>query len=61
MSAMLHLLKLCVGADGVEDLIDWQAARRAENLALGIDAAPVHVTRMWPKRASDLLEGGSGD
>ena len=27
MPATLHLLKLCVGADGVEDLIAWQADR----------------------------------
>ena len=27
MPATLHLLKLCVGADGVEDLISWQAER----------------------------------
>jgi len=31
----LHLLKLCVGADTVEDLLDWQAARRGDELSLG--------------------------
>ncbi|PJN93725.1 hypothetical protein CNY89_18825 [Amaricoccus sp. HAR-UPW-R2A-40] len=51
----LHLLKLCVGADTVEDLLDWQAARRAE----APDRALAHVTRMWPKREAELLDGGS--
>jgi hypothetical protein len=48
----VHLLKLCVGADGVEDLLAWQAERFAAGPA-------VHVTRMWPKRAEEILEGGS--
>ncbi len=52
---LTHLVKLCVGADTVEDLIDWQASRRAQ----GGDGLPVHVTRMWPKRADELLAGGS--
>lgn len=51
----LHLLKLCVGADTVGDLLDWQAARRAE--APGRPLA--HVTRMWPRREAELLDGGS--
>ena len=59
MTATLHLLKLCVGADGVEDLVDWQRARIAERRAAGQDPGPFHVTRMWPKRAEALLAGGS--
>lgn len=55
----IHLVKLCVGAETVEDLTDWQAARMAERQAAGEDAWPVHVTRMWPKRGVDLLAGGS--
>ena len=51
----LHLLKLCVGADTVEDLLDWQAARRAE----APDRPLGHVTRMWPKREAEVLDGGS--
>ena len=51
----LHLLKLCVGADTVEDLLDWQAARRAE----APDRPLAHVTRMWPKREAEILAGGS--
>ncbi|SOC16210.1 hypothetical protein SAMN05877809_108124 [Rhodobacter sp. JA431] len=48
----LHILKLCVGAESVEDLINWQKAH------FGAGSA-VHVTRMWPKRADEVLAGGS--
>jgi hypothetical protein len=51
----INLIKLCVGADTVEDLLDWQVNPRAH----GADGLPRHVTRMWPKRAPELLAGGS--
>jgi hypothetical protein len=50
-----HLIKLCVGAEAVEDLLDWQKNPRAK----GADGLPRHVTRMWPKRAEEVLNGGS--
>ena len=56
---MLHLLKLCVGADGVDDLVDWQAARLGDARGAGHDPNPVHVTRMRPRREAELLDGGS--
>ncbi|MEM9060882.1 MAG: DUF1489 domain-containing protein [Pseudomonadota bacterium] len=59
MSAPLHMLKLCVGADGVDDLRDWQAGRIAERRAAGLDPRPRHVTRMWPRRSAEILDGGS--
>ncbi len=55
----LHLLKLCVGAEGIEDLTTWQAERMAERRAAGLDPSPFHVTRMRPKQADALLHGGS--
>ena len=55
----LHLLKLCVGADSVADLADWQAARMAERRDAGADSRPTHVTRMWPRRSDAMLDGGS--
>lgn len=55
MEAKLHLIKLCVGVEHPQELIDWQDRRRAET---GIDHA-FHVTRMWPRRADELLSGGS--
>ena len=59
MSGGLNLIKLCVGAEGVEDLRIWQAGRIAQRTASGLDPRPRHVTRMWPKRADELLDGGS--
>ncbi len=49
----LHIRKLCVGADTVEDLKEWQDGRLAQLGSIG------HVTRMWPKRQDEVLEGGS--
>ncbi|WP_158972161.1 DUF1489 family protein [Chachezhania sediminis] len=53
----VHLVKLCVGADDIEDLALWQKIRRNEGV--WPDGLPRHVTRMWPKREADLLDGGS--
>lgn len=52
---MLNILKLCVGADSVEDLTQWHAA----HTHLWPAGTTVHVTRMWPKREAEILEGGS--
>lgn len=51
----LHLIKLCVGAASVEELLDWQATAEAR----GPCGRPRHVTRMWPKEAAQVLDGGS--
>ncbi|MBZ0128223.1 MAG: DUF1489 domain-containing protein [Rhodobacteraceae bacterium] len=59
MAEHVNLIKLCVGADAVEDLATWQARRRAEAEARGEAFRPVHVTRMWPRRAAEVLDGGS--
>jgi hypothetical protein len=59
MPAPLHLLKLCVGADAVEDLTSWQAERIAERRAAGLSPFAYHVTRMWPRREAEILAGGS--
>lgn len=55
MSGVVHLVKLCVGAEEVGDLERWQARPEAKNA----DGHPIHVTRMWPKRQAELLNGGS--
>lgn len=53
----LHLIKLCVGCDSVEDLEAWIGQRMtARKSAARLHA---HVTRMVPKRGGDLLDGGS--
>ena len=50
----LHLIKLCVGAETVEDLLDWRRANRAT----GEREWKVR-TRMTPKRAEEVTDGGS--
>lgn len=55
----LNLLKLSVGSASVEDLARWQKSRSAERAQRGERACPVHVTRMWPRREAELLDGGS--
>jgi hypothetical protein len=52
---MLNILKLCVGATSVEDLVDWQVSQRARWPA----GCAIHVTRMWPKREAEVTDGGS--
>ena len=55
----LHLLKLCVGAESVEDLSDWIGRRLAAQKAAGKTPEQYHTTRMIPKRKDELLDGGS--
>jgi hypothetical protein len=55
----LHLLKLCVGCDSVEDLEEWIAHRLAEKERAGEPREHFHVTRMVPKQIDDLIAGGS--
>ncbi|MEP3437210.1 MAG: DUF1489 family protein [Hoeflea sp.] len=55
----LHLLKLCVGAESVEDQQDWVERRLAAMKAAGQTPEQFHTTRMVPKRAAELLDGGS--
>ncbi len=55
MDNYINLVKLCVGAEDVQDLLDWQGSPRSR----GPDGQPRHVTRMWPKQENTLLSGGS--
>jgi hypothetical protein len=55
----LHLIKLAVGAESYEDLDAWVQARAAEHRAAGGPGWSHHTTRMTPKRADELLRGGS--
>ncbi|RYC12396.1 DUF1489 family protein [Ciceribacter ferrooxidans] len=55
----LHLIKLCVGAESLEDLRQWVAERSLTAIAAGLEPHSSHVTRMVPKRADELLDGGS--
>lgn len=49
----LNIVKLCVGADSVADLAEFQKGQIVKR------GAPVCGTRMWPKRVDDVLAGGS--
>ncbi len=51
MADPLHLIKLCVGCDSVDELLDWRAAQGARPWILR--------TRQTPRRAEELRAGGS--
>ena len=55
MAGTVNLLKLCVGTETVEELAAWQTMR----CKLWPDTMPRHITRMWPKREAEVLNGGS--
>ncbi len=55
----LHLIKLCVGCDSVKELKDWIAEKQREKKKRRQPLDHVHTTRMVPKRADELLAGGS--
>jgi hypothetical protein len=55
----LHLIKLCAGAEGVEDLVARINHRAGVNEAAGLGRIHDHVTRMHPRRETELLDGGS--
>jgi hypothetical protein len=55
----LHLIKLCVGAESIQDLEEWIDQRIAERRKSGERTLSLHVTRMTPKRVDELLGGGS--
>jgi hypothetical protein len=54
-----HLIKLCVGCDSVRDLQDWIKQRLKEKRRRGEKPEHIHRTRMVPKRAAELTDGGS--
>lgn len=49
----LHLIKLCVGVDSVDELAAWRAEQKRSG------RKPIVHTRNTPKRATEILEGGS--
>ena len=55
----LHILKLCVGCDSIEDLEGWIAHRLKEARRAGRKPEHKHTTRMVPKRVEEILDGGS--
>ena len=55
----LNLIKLCVGADSLADLEGWVQQRVRERVAKRQKPRSLHVTRMVPTRAPEILDGGS--
>jgi hypothetical protein len=55
----LHLIKLCVGADSLDDLRDWVSERSLSAIGAGLEPHSQHTTRMVPRRREELLDGGS--
>ena len=55
MADYINLIKLSVGSESVESLIDWQRNRSRQIKGNRY----FHITRMWPKREADILAGGS--
>jgi hypothetical protein len=55
----LHIVKLCVGVDTIEELADWQKKRRAQQRKAGQKPVTRHVTKMVPRRADEVTDGGS--
>ena len=47
----LHIIKLCVGVDSLEELAAWQKQRLAERKKKKQPLVLQHVTRMTPKKA----------
>jgi hypothetical protein len=54
----LHLIKLCVGCDSVKDLENW-IRRKLKARPPGQKREHIHTTRMVPRRADELIDGGS--
>ena len=55
----LNLVKLAVGAESIKDLQQRVRLRMREAKAQGLSPRHIHVTRMMPKKAEELLAGGS--
>ncbi len=55
----IHLQKLSVGSESITTLQDWQKKVVARRRKAGLSPYHEHVTRMFPKQAEALLDGGS--
>lgn len=55
----MHLIKLCVGIDALDQLVAWQALRRQKMEKAGQPVELIHRTRQTPRQRDALLKSGS--
>lgn len=55
----VNILKLCVGIEDTDHLAEVQKMRLEDKRRAGLPAELIHVTRSFPRRADEVLDGGS--
>jgi hypothetical protein len=55
----MHLIKLCVGIESVEELAAWQATRLETMKRAKVKPELVHRTRQTPRLRQEVLKSGS--
>lgn len=55
----VNLIKLCVGIEDVDHLAEVQKKRLERKKRAGLPQELIHVTRSFPRRANEVLDGGS--
>ncbi|MEC5290460.1 DUF1489 family protein [Aurantimonas sp. C2-6-R+9] len=55
----LHLIKLCVGVESIDELETHVENRLARARRGGLSTEYTHTTRMTPTRVDDIIDGGS--
>ncbi|MAI45215.1 MAG: DUF1489 family protein [Hyphomicrobiaceae bacterium TMED74] len=55
----VHIVKLCVGVDAIDDLARWQRERLRSTKRETGKGFIFYTTRMVPRRQDDVLDGGS--
>ncbi len=59
MGMIVHLVKLCVGIESVAELSRYRDMLARKRRAAGKPLEDRHVTRHFPRRAAEILAGGS--
>ncbi len=57
--AIIHLKKMCVGVQSIDEFESLIAQSLAQKEKLGQSVEMIHTTKQMPKRALELLQGGS--
>ncbi len=55
----VHIIKLCVGISEPDELAAWQKKRWNDAKKAGRKPECRHITRNMPKRAEEIIDGGS--